>query len=380
MKYVIKNLKISIKEEKTIFFLMIICVITSAFIINFSYGLYQNYNIIKNEAESGLYEIRIQMNNTEDNYASSGEIKETLFSFSESLNDAIDMHYLSFESEDVRYDFFSDVEVRFRIDNGKILPCEIFRENLESQGILLSGRYFTDEQEMNGENVALISDDRHNAVSCAEKLMIDEDTIFFMGKEYKIIGKTKIFKVLVPFNTLDDDIPIKELIFNFSDVMTRSQYNEIKEKIQKNFGEIADIPELDIPEAESYYYYNTIIIIAVLIAVFAAINFAFLYKYILSKRIKSLAVFRICGCTRGKALRIFLSECMVITIPCFIFATLLYALLLLPFFSEYFEDMSDAYSIKIYIILFAAYVISSLIVLTIMISFSFLKKEINVKG
>ncbi len=44
MRYVIKNIKSFIINEKLIFIVTILCVLLSAFVINFSYGLYYNYN------------------------------------------------------------------------------------------------------------------------------------------------------------------------------------------------------------------------------------------------------------------------------------------------------------------------------------------------
>jgi len=62
MKFILKNLKSFIQNEKMIFLLIFICIITSSFIINFSYGLYQNYNVIKEEEESENYNITIDIN------------------------------------------------------------------------------------------------------------------------------------------------------------------------------------------------------------------------------------------------------------------------------------------------------------------------------
>ncbi|MCC8135179.1 MAG: hypothetical protein LIO40_00640, partial [Ruminococcus sp.] len=150
-----------------------------------------------------------------------------------------------------------------------------------------------------------------------------------------------------------------------------------KSVVYENFGDLASIPDLEIPESENYYLYNTIILISILIAILAAINFAVLYKYILSKRTKTLAVFRICGCTKAKTLRIFLSECMLITIPVFALTSLVYDRLILPILANHFEYIKSAYSPLLYLIIFGIYVVSSLIVLGTMIYFEFLRKSIR---
>ena len=54
MKTVLLNIKNFAKNECAIFAVIIICVVSSAFIINFSYGLYYNYTSQKNETELEL--------------------------------------------------------------------------------------------------------------------------------------------------------------------------------------------------------------------------------------------------------------------------------------------------------------------------------------
>ncbi|MDE6500985.1 MAG: hypothetical protein K2L10_02750 [Ruminococcus sp.] len=372
MKYIIKNIKSFIRTEKIIFILILICIIASSFIINFSYGLYQNYHVIKEEEESDLYSFEITFNNDlNGDYASKGVLKNTLMSFSDSLNDSIDMYFVMPYSDEINVDDYGNMIVRFCIKDGNIAPCELFKKNMQKNGTLMSGEYFSEEQEKNGENVALAF------VEDSTGTLKDNGTLSFQGKEYKVIGTQRMHSLIVPFESLNSDTPINDLLFNFVKPLTRSQYDEIKEKISDAFGELAVIPELDIPESENYYLYNTIIIISVLIALLSAINFAVLYKYILSKRTKSLSVFRICGCTKFKALGMFLSECMIITIPVFALTSLCYDKFILPALAVHFEYIESAYSMKLYLIIFAIYVLSSLIVLGIMIYFSFLRKTIK---
>lgn len=376
MKYIIKNIKSFIRTEKTIFVLVLLCVITSSFIINFSYGLYQNYHVIKSEEESELYEFEIQFRNTSDNYATQAMMKHSLLSFSDTLNSGVDMYYVIPKVEEIPSEFGS-VGIRVCIKNNKFVPCELFKNNMHNYGTLVSGDYFSDEQEANGENVALVFNDINSENSLTKKLMIDDETILFQGKEFKIIGVQKIHSLIVPFNSLAEDTPIDAFLIHFIKPVTRSQYNEIKEKVSANFGELAVIPELDIPETENYYLYNTIIIISVLIAVLASINFAVLYKYILSKRIKTLAIFRMCGCTKLKTMIMFLSECMIIVIPLFALTTVAYDKLVLPKLGGHFEYIESAYSIKLYLMIFLIYVACSLVVLGIMIYSGFLTRTIR---
>lgn len=379
MKYIFKNIKSFIKTEKMIFILVIICVMASSFIINFSYGLYQNYNVVKENETSELYELEIPFNNDlNGNYADKKTLRDTVLTFSNSLNENVYMYLVKPYSDIITEDYGS-VQTRFIIKNGNFAPCELFKENLKKFGNFISGEYFSEEQEKNGEKVALVLQEKTNPNDddITKKLKINDETILFQDKEFKIVGVQALYGLIVPFESLNDNTPVNLLYMGFTNPLTRSQYDEVKEKISMAFGDLAEIPELDIPEAENYYLYNTIIMISVLIAVLAAINFAVLYKYILSKRTKTLSVFRICGCTKFRALRMFLSECMLITIPVFALTALCYDRFVLPVLAKHFEYIRSAYSLTLYLIIFAIYVFSSLIVLGIMIYFGFLRKTIR---
>ena len=61
MKYIFLNIKNMFQHEKFITFIIILCVFLSSFVLNFSYGLYQNYNIKKYEENSKLDEIVVNI-------------------------------------------------------------------------------------------------------------------------------------------------------------------------------------------------------------------------------------------------------------------------------------------------------------------------------
>lgn len=92
MKYVFKNLKSFIYTEKMIFLLILLCVSSSSIVINFAYGLYQNYNIVKIEENSGLNSFEIEVTNS--TMVTKENLKECVLSLSESINNNIDMYYI----------------------------------------------------------------------------------------------------------------------------------------------------------------------------------------------------------------------------------------------------------------------------------------------
>lgn len=97
-------------------------------------------------------------------------------------------------------------------------------------------------------------------------------------------------------------------------------------------------------------------LIAVLISLAAAFNLVILYQYILVKRQKTLAVFQICGCTKGYAVRMYLAESLLMTVPCYILTALLYHFALLPMLMRVFPYIDTAYSLQLYTAAFAIFI------------------------
>ena len=388
MRYLFKNLKSFIKTEKMIFLLVLLCIVTSSFIINFSYGLYQNYNVVKKEETSDLTEMVITINNPDD--VTKQKLKECIFSISDSTNSSMKMYVASpiiepfYSKQNDPDQPWNAIMMYFVAENGRIKHSASFEENLKNNGNLVSGEYFNDAQETNGDKVAIVRiiEDGQMDLGCTKEITTrvegEKRWVQIQNKEYEVIGYHKqLATPFFPFESLDEETTFQNWIgIVFKDSMTISEYQDIKNNFESIFGNSVSVPELDIPESENYYLYNTITAISVLIALLAAINFSVLYKYILSKRTKTLAIFQLCGCTRSKILFLFISECMLIAIPLFTLTTVFYDKVVLPYLSKYFEYIEGAYNIKLYLLIFAIYIFSTIFVLLIMI-LRFLRKTIN---
>ncbi len=154
---------------------------------------------------------------------------------------------------------------------------------------------------------------------------------------------------------------------SFYEPVTRKQFDDIRESLNKTMGDYAYIPDVELSDFTEINYYRSVIFISVIIAILAAINMAILYRYILEKRSPELAIFRICGCSKAKAVMSYLIECMLINAPLFALTQLCYHKLIMPKLSDLFPHMQGAYSFKLYAAIFGIYVVASLVVMLIMI-------------
>lgn len=370
MRSILRNLRLFIKNEKLIFAITVLCIFVSALLLNFSYGLYQNYRILKEEAESDEPTIETTVNrDAEGSLLTKEALCRYLDAVSPDVLDAIDI--VVARAKLPINDGYDSFYFRFRIRNGDYGVSLITKEAWESGGMIISGRYITDAEEAAGANVAMVANFNGNGWSDNTKAIYNGDnTIGLFGKTYEIVGEYSSGwdHPIIPFLSIPDDSRIDTLNFVFSRTITRSQYEELKTQADTVIPNVLVFPEMSFPDPDAHYLYNNIMLISVLLAILSALNFAMLYQYILKKRSKTLAILRLCGCTSGRAMCIYLGECLLLSIPTYLLGTATFAILLRKVLTNFFPYMKDAYSNTIYGVIFLIYILIVLIVLSIMIA------------
>ncbi len=153
----------------------------------------------------------------------------------------------------------------------------------------------------------------------------------------------------------------------FEKPLTRDQFNTLSKCIREKLGDEYYIPNVTLLEEHEMQMLRTVAAIAVLIALLAAIDVAILYRYMLEKRSGQLAIMRICGCSKGKAMAAYIIENMIINAPLFALCELAYHKLILPHLKGLYPTMGERYTLKGYILIFIWYIVISLIVMLAMV-------------
>ena len=366
MKYTLYNIKSLVKKEKIIFAVIMICIISSAFILNFSYGLYKNFQTAKNVETENLSQLALEIN--KEAAPTHAQVKQFVEDLSDETLNQTDF-YISGKIESLKDYDFPYLESRFTRRNGEYsIPTE-FRKNSEEK--LKFGRMITDEEEKNGEYVACIEmgTDHKIPSESIQNLMSSDETLTFMNREYKIIGGSSIIsKMVIPFLSVPDDFIYDDvIILSFDKSLTRNMYNEIIMSSENNMPEALVFPELKLPDTDTISIFDNIIAIAILISAFSAFNFVLLYHFILNKRMHDFAVLKICGCSKIQSFGIYIGECLLISVPFYIVGTGIYIFLLNTVLKKIYPYISEAYSLKVYAVIFAVYIITLVIVVGTMI-------------
>ena len=367
-KYTLKNIKSFFINNFIIFILLVISTLTSAIVIFFSYGVYQNYNTILSYKEDDLSDDYIGINyvNTGSEYVTKRDLLNCLSEIDDISNELREQ-IIQYDVEGIIDN--NSYEFKFLYCDGKFKVAEEFKENLKKYDNLTEGTYWSDYEEANGICVALISDPAvFGEISALDSIKY-VNQLKIGGKIYDIIGKQAWNEkgAMFPFSTVADEQLLTSTLISFNSAVSVKTYNQIRDVFNNYMGDKAVFEEIRTIDKDTYYTYKTVILISVFIALIAAINFMILYRYIMSTRKRTTAIFRILGLTPAKLNFMNMSECIILIVPFFILGMVLYQTVFLPRLHTYFVYMQDAYTPFVYFLLFVIFISVSLIVIGIML-------------
>lgn len=381
IKTVFFNIRNLYKSEKIILSIIVLCTVFSSLIMNFSYGLYQNYTQQKQEAEFDLKELKPEINRL--------FTKRELKAFTDSLS-ADTLNHSTLIYAEAELDEFpvgngenTNMPIRFTVINGCYSSCAVTKKSFENSG-MLSGRYFSEIEEANGDNVALIANSNEAGISeFTNKLFVDEQKISLFGKEYQVIGEYNMGSTtpIVPFLSLPESLELTEFYMMFDKNITRSMYNEIIEHAQMYIPDALGFEDINFPDTETLYIYNNTIIISVILALLSLLNFAAIYSFIISSRKKEISIFRMVGLTKLKISFAIIMECFILSFPMFLFGTILFDWLLKNILSNHFIYMNNFFNINVYLFMGSVYSIMMFLIIKLTTKFQIKNRIIqNLKG
>lgn len=371
IKYVIKNIGTFVKNETAIFVITIFCILTSSFILNFSYGLYRNYQTAVHEK---TYELTNYISEAPENTKldmTVGELRQYVESLSSDTANRITTIYCTTSFGALKgyklpeyFDQYIRTDTLYR--DGEFFSSFSNLEVWKSEGYI-TGRYISDEEEKTGAYVTVIpAFDSFNKPTEAEI----GDTIELFGQGYKVIGKHTLGtrSPKIPFVNVPQELKLGGFGFKFDAPITRAAYNDLKDTADRVLPGKLAFPELQLPDDDTLRLYNNIILISAFVAVLSAMNFSMLYLFILDKRKNALAVMCVCGARRPHIILIYLCECQILTAPAFATGIFIFDILLKNVLKDFFPYMLEAFHPFIYFLIFAVYMVVMLVAMAIIIS------------
>ena len=378
MKYVLKNMKTFIKHEKTVFILMLLCILSSSIIILFSFGFYHHIKQKKLDEQSGEYAINLTFTDESINKQS---VINTLYKLSSNILDhsymSISFLYDEDATDDPVLNVVASETCSFAISNGTITYPYLRNKMEDNTTYMLSGHYFTEQEFANNEYVCIAypediiwSDPEQAAIKA--RYTPDADEYYTIhGKKYKCIGYTEGANAVpsVLIGTVDDNIRVYGLDIAFDHVVTKAQYMEVLDVFQKQYDNHVEFWELNIKEVDNTKFYNSLLLLSVLISIMSAGIMTMLFEYILLQRRRQLVIYRLCGLTILQARMQYFIECFFTTLSLYLISAMVFHFTILPYTGKIFEYMPLSYSFRTYSTIGILYITITSIILYILIYF-----------
>lgn len=373
MKYIYKNIKSFVQNNILFFCLFIICQITSFIVLLFSFGAFQNFKIIKNQTiEQTSFEICFgnlieqfryddgSIHCTGDGSVDNGSVKKLLDLLDEKTLEELELieYFPYFNNTDLKFaEEYDHLPVAFRL---KYLKDEKTLAPYGSSSVS-SGVPLTYEEFMQGSNKITLPCDYSQEYIGSDVIIAD--------KHYVVCGIETMddFIGMSYFNSPDDIDGIESIIFDFNALATKSAYNDITDACKEVYGDYAYVPKIETVSSDKLPFYNSIMAVSVLLALLSAVTLMLLYKYVLQKRSRTIAILRLNGCSKGKSRRICIAEIIIISLICAVIAYALYFGFLIHVLSHYLIYIKAVYSTKNIAVMFAVNVLAVYMVTNIMI-------------
>lgn len=182
------------------------------------------------------------------------------------------------------------------------------------------------------------------------------------GYEYKCVAPSNFY--IIPYNALDDNFVVACANIYVKDHFTKQQIDDAVDKFNSLFGtNIQDTSTPDPYDPLEMQFNKMIYVIAIVIMIVIILAIAKFYNYILSERLGTLAILRLCGCNRVKTHIIYMLEIIITMIITSVAGALIFKYLVFDYIAYYYPSFTEFYKPHIFIIVLAAYTLLALIIM-----------------
>ena len=301
-----------------------------------------------------------------------GNLTQMLLDLPDNVKDNIDNIICHMQADDSVYGL-SRYIFCFRPEKDLIVPVAndadqfTTKQYNSKKKMVRIGEDLYDPDKSSGQSSPYFHSDEKRTVSKSQT------SLNINGDDYNIIGTLKNFPdagglIFINWGGLPDDTP---LIYTVTITLKRpvdySTYEQIDQSVERNMGGAARLEDLDLDAGIDESFYKTMILITAVVALLFSINLAVMYKYLVEYNKRKIAIIRICGCPRAKSVLIFLGQVMVIILPVFVLSLGAFHYFVYPQMTKLFQNSTNIFSMKVYLLVFAGYCLISFLVLSFML-------------
>ncbi len=393
LSYILKNIRVTVRKSPWVFGLYLICNVIAVLVILFSHGVYQNYEVKTTQEDKiidqskndditfgDLVEYPKDENTTvylPGGRSSVADFKKVLDLLDKKTKKGFTGFFVTYDVEYLaEYDSRGDTQFDSRLEyDAGLDKYGLYSTFLDNLG-MVAGRYINQQEATQGADVIVLSDFSQDGIYNTQHL---GEKIQFLGKEYEVIGVAQrmFTSIYVPFPSIPDDTPIKEISFLNDKVITTETYRNIKKAFYEVYGDYVNMPEMETIDEDNQTFYASIMMISVVLSALAGITLAILFRYIVYSRRKTLAIMRLNGCTRFKARVMYLVESLGSSSILYVLSAFGFDRFILPKLTRFFPNILEVYSKFTYLYIYAVFIGVLFVIVNIMISLQIDKQPVN---
>jgi ABC-type antimicrobial peptide transport system permease subunit len=310
-----------------------------------------------------------------------GEIKEAVNELSEFIGE--NLNYFGFYPSDSReflksgIFYFNDYEVLLQTfhdwHNMESDRLPTYQEFINSEKVIVAGSLSADFAILDDEGNVIYDESGRFTMEGVYKEKINEH-IKIYDEEFRITGYYSGPGYLSFFDSLPEQTRVRELTIDLINIVSSERVKEIDALVTSLF----DInPErIYLPHTKDLLQqqYSAINIFVSILIIFAVImNTALIYKFMITLRIKSLVIYRMCGMTKGSCVRYCLIESTILSSLSFLISALISMFFTIPAATENYGSFNYIFTFNLFFLVFAVYLTASLIINLLYVSPAVLK-------
>lgn len=349
MGLILRNIYNSFKGYRRIYIILIISQLVSVILLMLAYGVFGSFNLSQQEYTINQRSLYAQFNK----HQTTEQIKPTLMKMLEEFDGRMN-YFVIFGTKDEESGM--QLSVYDEYENGQFSYSKYISKNIP----LINGRYPT-KYEYNSGAKLVVTTDKYKIGS----------TIEVLGTEYEIIGNVvsngaNDNRVYVSFNALPSEYKFQWINIVFKSFPTVEDYVFFRLEFESVFGNEVWVEDFEPIDNEEIISMKTMMIICVIIGSISALDTALLYKYIMDKRKKQMAIMGIVGAKRVHRIFINEGEIFVVTLVTTFLGFIIFKFVFEGLVHKVYENIYNIYAPKVYLIMIGLYVAIVMIITLIL--------------
>ncbi len=368
---ILKNFLNFVKNNRLLFVLLVMTQVIAVVIILFSFGIYKTNKYKLAEDESKGKNLEFSFGNGAVIEVS--RIRDKIVEVSKKYENLIEGTYVNsnisltgYSPEDFKSMGFVEsgtntavARSEFGVVNGRLSFSKAYNETV-LPGLDDEGRGFTEAELADGSKVCLAPRQAYDMQG--QQWEINGISYEVVGHEAKSSGRYdnswRAFEI--PVMSLPGDAELNLVSFNLKRPLLRSEYEAIKAEfipqiISENEVDVSGFYSMEIDEKSTM---ATMVAMSVFMSLISAFSVCLIYRYMLTKRVKTTAIYRICGGTRLRSSLVYVGEVLLILTASCVAGSLLFGLLIEPLLEKKYIWFSAIYkNVSCYLLVLLYFII-----------------------